>query len=173
MYRAVRRSFPFAVLPPLKTLLEAQRDLTRAMEKKTGRIIPWVFWHDDGQPIKDFYGAWRAACERAAHDGKGALRVLARPHLIGRIAHDFQRTAVRNLVRAGVSRHVAMLLCGHKTTSVFLRYDITNEADLRAGVEKLATHLTATEAPGQSEAPRKNADNLRTIDATRESQRTA
>ena len=47
-------------------------------------------------------------------------------------------TAVRNLVRAGVSQKVAMELTGHLTPSVFDRYNITDDRDRRDAVAKLA-----------------------------------
>lgn len=56
----------------------------------------------------------------------------------GRIPHDFRRTAVRNLVRAGVSQKVAMELTGHLTPSGFERYNITDDRDRREAVAKLA-----------------------------------
>ena len=52
--------------------------------------------------------------------------------------HDFKRTAVRRLERAGVSRSVAMELVGHKTQSIYDRYAIVAEQDLREGVKKVA-----------------------------------
>lgn len=130
------RLFPFAAMPRLKDLLEEQRSRTRAAERRSGRIIPLVF-HRDGQPIRDFYHAWYAACDRAARGAGGAI---IRPRLVGRVFHYLRRSAVRALVRAGVPEHTAMRLSGHKTRSVFARYDIVSDADLRDAVGKLAAY---------------------------------
>ena len=53
------------------------------------------------------------------------------------IVHDFRRTAIRNLARAGVSEAIAMKLCGHETRSVFDRYRIVTGDDLREAAAKL------------------------------------
>jgi integrase len=117
------RSFPFAVLPRLEAVLRQQRELTTKREREIGQIVPLVF-HRGGQPLGDLRGPW-----------KTAVTAIGLPT---RIMHDFRRTAVRNLERAGVPRSVAMKLTGHKTESVYRRYAIVNEADLREGVTKLA-----------------------------------
>lgn len=107
------RVFPLTV--ELKQLLEAQKALTEAYQREAEKICPWVF-HRSGKRIKSFRGAWDT--------------VTAAAGCPGRIPHDLRRTAVRNLVRAGVPERVAMTLTGHKTRSVFERYNIVSVGDL-------------------------------------------
>ena len=115
--------------PELKTLLAAQLERVRALEKQLGRIIPSLFPHLGGKkragtPRTAFYKVWRAACRKAG--------------VPGMLMHDFRRTAVRNMERTGVSRSVATKLTGHRTEAVYRRYAIVSDADLRAASAKLA-----------------------------------
>jgi integrase len=141
------RTFPFAALPPLRALLERQRERATAYAKRTGQLVPWVF-HHDGARIQEFYTAWHGACRRASIVKRGNLEEVVRPALLGRVPHDFRRTAVRNLVRAGVPEHIAMKLTGHKTRDIFDRYDIVSERDLSEGVAKLAQFHAAVGVGG-------------------------
>lgn len=123
------RVFPFT--RDLRALLEA-RQAERDALKKAGHITPSVFWRmvAEGRggekrprPIVRFGKAWANACRAAGCPG--------------RLPHDLRRTAVRNLTRAGVPQVIAMRLTGHKTDSVFRRYDIVSPNDLQVAVERL------------------------------------
>lgn len=69
-----------------------------------------------------------------------------------RIPHDFRRTAVRNLKRAGAPRSAAMAMVGHKTQAIYQRYAIVGEIMMREAGDKLAA-LHREEGPRRSFAP--------------------
>jgi integrase len=88
--------------------------------KKPGdRVFTWA----NGKPVTDFRRTWRTLAKKAEM-----------PDLI---FHDLRRSAVRNMVRAGISKQVAKLISGHQTDSVFDRYDITDATDLVEATRKL------------------------------------
>ena len=116
------RQFP--LIPELRAVLEAQRARVDAIQQATGQVIPWVFCRDDGAPVGDFKKAWTTARKHAG--------------LPGRLFHDFRRTAVRNLIRAGIPETVAMKLTGHRTRAVFQRYAIVEEGMLQEAGARLA-----------------------------------
>jgi integrase len=121
----------FHLTPRLRAILTAQLERTRQLEKETGAIIPWLF-HRGGKQMKGFRRAWTTARKRAGVPEK--------------ILHDFRRTAVRNLERAGVPRSAAMEMVGHRTESIYLRYAITDATMLKEAAVKLAAQHDFDEA---------------------------
>jgi len=100
---------------------------------------PCVF-HHKGQRIGDFRKAWKTACIDAGL-GKMEQQKDGSLKYVGTIPHDLRRCAARNLSRAGVPESVAMEITGHKTRSMYRRYRIVDERDLREATERLQNHL--------------------------------
>jgi len=121
------RTFPMT--RQLRELLERQRALTDSLQLSEGFVCPHVF-HRGGCRIRSFRGAFRTACAEAGCPG--------------RLLHDLRRTAVRNLVRAGIPERVAMQLTGHKTRSVFERYNIVSAGDLRDAASRIEASIGTT-----------------------------
>jgi integrase len=125
-----------------------RREEERRVTGPSGEVtIAANVFHHHGQPIGDFRKAWETAATKAGH-----------PDLL---FHDFRRSAVRNLTRAGVSQKTCMEITGHKTDHVFRRYDIVDERDLREAARRVQAYLDSqpaepTVVPMQG-APRKQA----------------
>jgi integrase len=109
---------------------------------------PWVFSRQ-GERIVNFYKAWENACKAAGLvDGDGEPNKLF---------HDLRRTGVRNLIRADVPEKVAMLISGHKTRSVFERYNIVNERDVIDAMRRLDTYTRDRVSAEEAQAAEKKA----------------
>jgi integrase len=115
------REFPF-VVERLRTAFEDQRKRVEGVERKRDRIIQnvfiWTTGSHAGQRIARIDVPWNEARTKSGVD---------------RIPHDFRRTAVRNLTRAGVPRQIAMQMVGHKTESIYRRYAIVDKPMIDLG----------------------------------------
>ncbi len=131
----------FPLTPRLRAVVERQIRKTEALQRATGQIIPFLF-HRNGKQIKTFRRSWVTACRLAG--------------VPGRIPHDFRRTAVRNLERAGVPRSAAMEMVGHKTESIYRRYAIADEGMLREAGKKLERFDAADRKAAQKRAAGRN-----------------
>jgi intergrase/recombinase len=70
---------------------------------------------------------WKRACDTL---GRGVFDKKTRRYS-GLRPHDLRRSAVKNMIRAGVPRNVAMAISGHKTESIFNRYHIVETTDVK------------------------------------------
>lgn len=107
---------------PLATELLDTLKAAKAERDANWPECQWIFQRY-GRRIKSFKRAWATACAAAG--------------MPGLLVHDLRRSGVRNLVRAGVPEVVAMAISGHKTRSVFDRYNIVSEEDLMDAARRL------------------------------------
>ena len=109
----------------------------------------FVFTRKNGKPVRDFHESWEKLCIAAG--------------VPGLLLHDLRRSAVRNMIRRGVPERVAMAISGHKTRTVFERYNIVSPSDLREAARKIEQgkqDVSKTMAP---EVARAQAEALSTL----------
>jgi len=112
-------------------------------------LLPYVFLNgDSSDKIKCFRKTWNKACRDI---GLGYGYKIAKKYVekwkeklpAGPTIHDFRRSACRNMIRSGIPQQVAKMLSGHKTDSVFNRYNIVSEEDLRLAAKRQEVYLKA------------------------------
>ncbi|HEY2119929.1 MAG TPA: site-specific integrase [Candidatus Acidoferrum sp.] len=129
----------------------------RKQLQKTGAVISTRVFDRDGQPITQsiYQRPWIAAC-LAAGQGCMVCRKCGEKSIkwshcgratkySGRLIHDFRRTAARDLTRSGTPQSVAMAITGHKTDSMFKRYNIVDTDDVRKALRSMGAYRSARE----------------------------
>jgi integrase len=157
-----RKSETMPLEGELLSIIERRR-AARVIEEENGgkRLSEFVF-HRQSEPIGDFRKAWATAC-CAAGIGKmicpqcegdvdkerqcancEATWKHEQLKYVGRIFHDFRRTASRNMLTAGVPQAVAMKITGHRTDSMFRRYAIVDEEQKREALARTQKYIATS-----------------------------
>ena len=93
----------------------------------------FIFTREGGSRVVDPRDEWYSLC---VSSGLGKFEKAKRKNgkeydrYVGLNLHDFRRSAIRNMTRRSVNDTTAMKISGHKTRSVFMRYNIVDERDL-------------------------------------------
>lgn len=102
--------------------------MLRQAEPKEGRVF-------DGTNIRK---EWAKACAAVGLGTLGPVDGNGDRRYSGLLIHDLRRSAIKNLMRMGVSEKVAMTISGHKTRAVFDRYNIIDEQDVLDAMQRVS-----------------------------------
>ena len=125
----------------------------------------------NGVRMQTFRKAWNSACVVA---GLGMMKprldkTTGQPILRnkkpvlkyeGRTFHDLRRCGVSNLLQAGVDPYTARRISGHKTESVFQRYNITIERHLKEAGRKLEEYFNRDKSKTSESEPAEHAESI-------------
>lgn len=141
------------------SMLIASREETKVIKTPTGGQISDLVFHRNGKPIRQsgFRSIWVDACIRAGQGrivckkcGQQGVKLYqkcshcrASMKYEGRLFHDLRRSAARDMIRAGVAQTIAMKITGHRTATMFQRYNIADTDDLRDALAKTALYREA------------------------------
>lgn len=117
---------------PRKLSLEGVYREIIARRLSVRRLDCPLIFHRQGKPMGAFRKTWANACKKAG--------------VSGLLFHDLRRTAVRNMIRAGIDTPVAKKISGHRTDAVFHRYNITSDEDIREALQKNEAYVSALSA---------------------------
>ena len=92
---------------------------------------PWVF-QAEGQQLQFDWRIWKRCCAAA--------------EVPGLLFHDLRRTALTNMIDAGISEKEAMEISGHTTRKTFERYHIVSDRHVRKVADRMTQFLKAKTA---------------------------
>jgi integrase len=100
--------------------------------------------------------AWHKACVAAELGTFTEVEGKSDPRYNGLIIHDLRRSAIKNLMKAGVNEKVAMSISGHKTRDVFDRYHIVDTDDVVEAMRRVQQIAPTTNLVPNGEKTVKN-----------------
>ena len=87
---------------------------------------------------------WHKACVSAGHRTFAEVEGKPDPRYNGLIIHDRRRSAIKNLMKAGVNEKVAMSISGHKTRDAFDRYHIVDKENVVEAMRRVQQTTPST-----------------------------
>ena len=121
-----RKPHTLPLVGPLSQIADTLKELQKKFPQPTDHVFDF----------RNFRNAWNETCDRL---GLGKYDKKTREY-VGLIAHDFRRSAARNLTKAGVDRTTAKKITGHRTDHIFDRYAIQTDDDVKDALIKVGQY---------------------------------
>jgi integrase len=137
--------------------LFARRKAARRVKTATSAGSSEFVFHRNGEQITQAMyqrpwiraclkaGQGRMVCQKCGEESTHWYHCGKTTKYNGKLLHDFRRTAARDLIRSGTPQSVAMAVRGHKTNSMFTRYNITDTGDIRKALQSMRAYRNERE----------------------------